>query len=647
MHPDGGGGFGHARLGDRPAPDPHSGIYAHSKRDSLTNFDSDSVDYTVPRSPWKIILLSLSAGLMLSALWTPFLQADANPPEAPFSQYIDPFLYPPYPGTATENSIFDHSSPNYSQSDNRIVAFTGDEGNKACPGTAPTGKAPPQAGVCDAGSGIYWSYSLGDWLSYNGHDGIDFGIQYRPVYAAADSDRVAYAGWADPMDHSYSLGIYVKLHHSNGYNTYYGHMSALAVQSCPTAGCAAISHGDFIGYSGSTGNSTGPHLHFGVSNPAGKSIDPYGWTGESADPWPYDQHNSLWSQIPSVIPYYGSSATVLPTGGIPLAFPPAVINPLVVDDGSAGYTETPAGCWTVIPTTSSQSENGSMRVDQPVISGGATCSARWNFPSGQPAGLYAVYVRIPAIHASSEGALYTVTHTGRSDTVTVNQQVFPNPYHVTDGWLKIGNYDFTAAGNEYVSLSNLTQDTSATYQGRELGVDAVRFIYLKGSVPTNTPGPTDTPTKTFTPSKTWTASKTFTVTKTGTAPPTPTATRTWTSSQTRWPTVPPTNSATLRPTDTHWPTSTKNVTLTPGPSPTRTRTFTPTRTFTRTPIPTRTIRPTDTRWPSLTKTFTKTPGPSPTRTPTRTRTLAPTRWPSATPRPTDTRWPTRTRTPSP
>ncbi|MGC8857025.1 MAG: hypothetical protein ACP5QU_09515, partial [Anaerolineae bacterium] len=96
---------------------------------------------------------------------------------------VAPFLYPPYPGTASQESIFDHTSPVYVY-DKRVVAFSGDEARKNCPVPPPPGTPPPQAGVCDAGYGVYWSYSLGDWLAYDGHDGIDFGISYRPVYAA-------------------------------------------------------------------------------------------------------------------------------------------------------------------------------------------------------------------------------------------------------------------------------------------------------------------------------------------------------------------------------------------------------------------------------------------------------------------------------
>ena len=132
------------------------------------------------------------------------LEARAAVPQA-----FEPFLYPPFPGSASEESVFDHSSPTYSQTDNRIVTTGGLEARKTCPVPAPAGNPPPQDGVCDAGYGIYWSYDLADWLAYNGHDGVDYGVNYRPLYAAADADRVMYAGWWDPQNHTTALGIYV------------------------------------------------------------------------------------------------------------------------------------------------------------------------------------------------------------------------------------------------------------------------------------------------------------------------------------------------------------------------------------------------------------------------------------------------------
>jgi murein DD-endopeptidase MepM/ murein hydrolase activator NlpD len=83
------------------------------------------------------------------------------------------------------------------------------------------------------------------------HAGIDFGAAYgSPIYAVSDG-TVSFAGWHG------GHGNYVKLEHGGGFGTGYGHMSRIAV--------GAGSHvraGQVIGYVGSTGLSTGPHLHY-------------------------------------------------------------------------------------------------------------------------------------------------------------------------------------------------------------------------------------------------------------------------------------------------------------------------------------------------------------------------------------------------
>ncbi|MCX7607916.1 MAG: peptidoglycan DD-metalloendopeptidase family protein, partial [Anaerolineales bacterium] len=490
----------------------------------------------------------------------------------PQFQYVEPFLYPPYPGTASEESVFDHSSPNYTSTDNRIVIYTGETIWKTCPSPEPPGYPPPQPGVCDIGSGIYWSYALGDWIAYNGHDGIDYGMQYRPLYAAADTNQVVYAGWQDPRNHRYALGLYVKLRHPNGYFTTYGHMSAVAVQSCPAPGCVNLPHGEIIGYSGNTGNSSGPHLHFRVSDPTNRAVDPYGWIGEGPDPWPYNQRNSLWVQYPSTRVYYGGRSLVYPNGD-PLPYPTPVTGGVVVDDGSANFSETPSGCFTIVTTSPTQSEGGSMRYVRPVLDA-PTCTARWNFPAGLAAGEYAVYIRIPAVHASTEGALYQIFHAGKVKTLTVIQEVFPNPYHVTDGWIYAGRYSFLGTGNEYVALSNQTHDTVEQFASLKVGADAVRFVRIGEVQPTATPSSTFTPSRTRTPSFTFTASRTRTPTFTPTASWTFTPSRTFTPSQTY------TSTRTYTPSRTY--TFSRTPTYTATPSFTRTPTYTATPSFTRT-----------------------------------------------------------------
>ncbi len=163
-------------------------------------------------------LKNILTALLLGGLFLSVRGASAERSFAPL-QAVAPFLYPPYPGSASQESIFDHSSPNYTF-DNRIVGFTGDEARKNCPSPAPPGTPPPQRGVCNAGQGAYWSYSLGAWMYYDGHDGVDYGISYRPIYAAADADQIIYAGWWDPQNHKVNLGIYVRLHHSNGFRIF-------------------------------------------------------------------------------------------------------------------------------------------------------------------------------------------------------------------------------------------------------------------------------------------------------------------------------------------------------------------------------------------------------------------------------------------
>ena len=478
-------------------------------------------------------------GLALGASGLSVPRASARSDSAPAAA-VEAFLYPPYPGSASQNSVFDHTSPNYSDGDGRIVVFNGKEARKVCPNPAPPGTPPAQPGVCDAGYGTYWSYSLGDWVAYNGHDGIDYGISYRPLYAAADADQVTYAGWYDPQNHKSNLGIYIKLHHTNGYYTAYGHMSAIAVQSCSPVGCANIPHGEMIGISGNTGNSTGAHLHFLTKNPSNVAVDPYGWTGSGTDPYGTNQPQSLWVQNPSLV-YYGS---VIYPSGAALAYPPAPATGTIVDDNSANFSESPTGCFTV--ATAGSAQNNSMRYVKARTSP-SNCTARWNFPTGSTPGEYAVYIRIPAIHGTTEGALYDITHAGVTNRVTINQVVFPNGFYVTDGWVYAGKYVFTGGGNEFITLGNFTHDQTDQVGGLEVAVDAVRFVFQNEAAP---PSPTFTPTNTSTPTKT----STPTVTRTPTTTPTATVTRT--------------------PTATRTPTRTPTITKTPTPS----RTPTPTRT---------------------------------------------------------------------
>ena len=122
--------------------------------------------------------------------------------------------------------------------------------------------------------GLLWpttSSSITSWFGYRNdtggvgstyHQGLDIGAGYgEPIYAAADGQVEIAGGYG-------GYGNAVKLANGDGIETLYGHMSAVAVNAGDV-----VTKGQVIGYVGSTGNSTGPHLHFSVLV-NGEQVDP-------------------------------------------------------------------------------------------------------------------------------------------------------------------------------------------------------------------------------------------------------------------------------------------------------------------------------------------------------------------------------------
>lgn len=111
-------------------------------------------------------------------------------------------------------------------------------------------------GAYGSGTFIYPTYNHG--LSGNdywsGHLGIDLAAGGGDAIHAADSGVVVFAGWAYG-----GYGYMVMIDHGNGYQTLYAHLSQVIV-NCGQS----VSQGQTIGLAGSTGNSTGTHLHFEV-----------------------------------------------------------------------------------------------------------------------------------------------------------------------------------------------------------------------------------------------------------------------------------------------------------------------------------------------------------------------------------------------
>ncbi|MDB5507531.1 MAG: Membrane protein related to metalloendopeptidase [Devosia sp.] len=98
------------------------------------------------------------------------------------------------------------------------------------------------------------------------HTGVDLAAKSgTPIYAAGDG-TIELAGWQS------GYGKKVEIAHVNGFETAYGHMSRIADGIKPGV---KVRQGQVIGYVGSTGNSTGPHLHFEIKI-NGNFVDPLG-----------------------------------------------------------------------------------------------------------------------------------------------------------------------------------------------------------------------------------------------------------------------------------------------------------------------------------------------------------------------------------
>jgi murein DD-endopeptidase MepM/ murein hydrolase activator NlpD len=116
----------------------------------------------------------------------------------------------------------------------------------------------PVSGPVTSGFGWRWGRM---------HEGIDIAVPSgTPVHASA-SGRVIYGGWLG------GYGNLVVIDHGGGIATAYGHNTSIVAGTG-----SGVSQGQVVAYSGSTGHSTGPHVHFEV-RVNGSAVDPMGYLG--------------------------------------------------------------------------------------------------------------------------------------------------------------------------------------------------------------------------------------------------------------------------------------------------------------------------------------------------------------------------------
>jgi murein DD-endopeptidase MepM/ murein hydrolase activator NlpD len=117
----------------------------------------------------------------------------------------------------------------------------------------------PTRGSISSTFGMRVSPITGTWMK---HEAIDIGNDLMTPIIASMAGRVA------RVDYDRMLGNYVIIVHEDGFQTLYAHMEAVYAQKGKY-----VAQGEKIGVMGSTGASTGSHLHFGIYK-NGRAVDP-------------------------------------------------------------------------------------------------------------------------------------------------------------------------------------------------------------------------------------------------------------------------------------------------------------------------------------------------------------------------------------
>ncbi|MCB9563445.1 MAG: peptidoglycan DD-metalloendopeptidase family protein [Kofleriaceae bacterium] len=278
----------------------------------------------------------------------------------------------------------------------------------------------------DHGGVLDWQ--CGSW-TYAGHKGTDTGVvRYTQVYAAA-------GGWVKHRTDGYGdgyvgstdgggFGNAVALFHGDGDETIYGHLSAGT--GIPADG-ATLACGDPLGQSGTSGNSSGPHLHFETR----VGVDEAGsyYSGAADDPFAGDcgGPTSFW-----VDQAVDRPTTTCGDGTVPLADDAAYVADVTIPDGTEVVAGTPfVKTWRLRNTGTTTWGDGYalVHVDGPDFAGVAAPVA------AAPGAEVVVSVPLSAAGDGLQRSSWRVAHDGVAfgETVWVEVTVVASPSVDADG----------------------------------------------------------------------------------------------------------------------------------------------------------------------------------------------------------------------
>lgn len=305
---------------------------------------------------------------------------------------------------------------------------------------------------------------------YSGHRGTDIGVggfagmdQGRDILAAMAGTVVTSSdGFFDRCSSGGcpgggGCGNYVKLQHADGRYTMYCHMrqGTVAVSTGDTVVC-----GQKLGEVGSSGNSTGPHLHFEPRTPGNVAIEPFaGSCGASG---------TLWNEQG---PYRG-----LPTVTCDMVSGP---EPFIVDDQDPEFSFV-VGAEPDAIDAEDGGHDGHFYYQDPYTTTVPLLRGRWR-PDVPATGLYSLEFHVPnSPFAASQGALVDVAFQGGHSIVPID--LVAN----RGNWVSILNgqpFKFMEGVRNHVQLMNITGEEAGAF----LAWDAVRWTWV-GPVGTTASG---------------------------------------------------------------------------------------------------------------------------------------------------------------
>ena len=363
------------------------------------------------------------------------------------------------------SSIFDHNVPLY-QADGTLVLFNG-----ADIANCPDDSDPAEGLGYDGHSG--WDYTragrvqgcMVDWREGFGQD----------LVYAVDDGIVRKSRWFHPSEHDNTseagYGLYLDIEHAGERGSLYGHLAAVFVDEGDT-----VSRGQVVGALGTTGRSSGPHLHFQAAKgpdaaPAYHSFDPYGWdrsfvggTPPNPPPFPDPHRGAGWSE------------RLLEPGQSGPACPSYCGEEIVDDDSS----DVVFGCLSGAACAGWQrDERGYGSGHHFVAPNGATADhfATYTCSNCAP-GAYRVKAFIPF------GSGIANTHIARYE---LGAEVSILDQHTEGGrWQTIGIFDYMST--PWVRLSDRSDRHNYTApRHQKIAADAIKFERICEGLPANTP----------------------------------------------------------------------------------------------------------------------------------------------------------------